>query len=39
MNEILEAMARAIFKAWFVDFDPVKSKSPSEKRLSGNSVL
>lgn len=23
MNEILEAMARAIFKSWFVDFDPI----------------
>jgi len=23
MNETLEAMARAIFKSWFVDFDPV----------------
>ena len=26
MNETLEAMARAIFKSWFVDFDPVKAK-------------
>ncbi len=24
MNETLEAMARAIFKSWFVDFDPVR---------------
>ncbi len=24
MNETLETMARAIFKSWFVDFDPVK---------------
>ncbi|MFQ5717344.1 MAG: DUF559 domain-containing protein [Nitrospinales bacterium] len=24
MNETLEAMARAIFKSWFIDFDPVK---------------
>jgi type I restriction enzyme S subunit len=23
MNETLEAMARAIFKSWFIDFDPV----------------
>jgi len=23
MNEILEAMAQALFKSWFVDFDPV----------------
>jgi type I restriction enzyme S subunit len=26
MNETLEAMARAVFKAWFVDFDPVRAK-------------
>jgi len=26
MNETLEAMARAIFKSWFVDFDPVREK-------------
>ena len=27
MNETLEAIARAIFKSWFVDFDPVRAKS------------
>ncbi len=27
MNETLEAMARALFKAWFVDFDPVRAKA------------
>ena len=27
MNETLESMARAIFKSWFVDFDPVRAKS------------
>lgn len=27
MNETLEAMARAIFKSWFVDFDPVHAKA------------
>lgn len=26
INETLEAMAKAIFKSWFVDFDPVKAK-------------
>ena len=26
MNATLEAMARAIFKSWFVDFDPVRAK-------------
>jgi type I restriction enzyme, S subunit len=25
MNETLEGMARAIFKSWFVDFDPVRA--------------
>jgi type I restriction enzyme S subunit len=27
MNETLEAMARAIFKSWFVDFDPVRANA------------
>lgn len=27
MNETLETMARALFKSWFVDFDPVRAKS------------
>ena len=26
MNETLEASARALFKSWFVDFDPVRAK-------------
>jgi len=26
MNETLEAMARAIFKSWFIDFDPLYAK-------------
>ena len=26
MNETLEAMARALFQSWFVDFDPVRAK-------------
>ena len=30
MNETLEAMARAIFKSWFVDFDPVHAKASGE---------
>jgi type I restriction enzyme S subunit len=25
-NELLEEMARALFKSWFVDFDPVRAK-------------
>jgi type I restriction enzyme S subunit len=27
MNETLEAMARALFKSWFVHFDPVRAKA------------
>lgn len=27
MNETLEAIARSIFKSWFVDFDPVRAKT------------
>jgi type I restriction enzyme S subunit len=27
MNQTLEAKARAIFKSWFVDFDPVRAKA------------
>jgi len=27
MNETLEAMARALFKSWFVDFAPVRAKA------------
>ena len=26
MNATLEAMARALFQSWFVDFDPVRAK-------------
>ena len=33
MNTTLEAMARALFKSWFVDFDPVRAKM--EGRDSG----
>lgn len=31
-NETLEAIARALFKSWFVDFDPVRSKMESRWR-------
>jgi len=31
MNETLEQMAQAIFKSWFVDFDPVRAKAASEQ--------
>ncbi len=33
MSETLEAMARALFKSWFVDFDPVRAKA--EGRATG----
>ena len=33
MNKTLEAMAQALFKSWFVDFDPVRAKM--EGRVSG----
>ena len=32
MNETLEAMARALFKSWFVDFDPVRAKTALRNR-------
>jgi type I restriction enzyme, S subunit len=31
MNQMLEALARAIFKSWFVDFDPVVAKAAGRK--------
>jgi len=30
MNETLEAIARALFKSWFVDFDPVRVKAEGQ---------
>jgi len=30
MNETLEAMARALFKSWFIDFDPVHKKTEGQ---------
>jgi type I restriction enzyme S subunit len=33
MNGTLDAMARALFKSWFVDFDPVRAKA--EDRNTG----
>ena len=32
MNETLEAMARALFKSWFVDFEPVRAKKEGHWR-------
>jgi type I restriction enzyme S subunit len=31
MNQTLEEMARALFKSWFVDFDPVRAKAAGKK--------
>lgn len=31
MNETLEATVRAVFKSWFVDFDPVRAKMDGRK--------
>lgn len=35
MSETLEAMARALFKSWFVDFDPVRAKAAGRARQDG----
>ena len=35
-NETLEAMARALFKAWFVDFEPVRAKMEGRWRRGEN---
>lgn len=39
MNQILEEMARAIFKSWFVDFDPVHAKQASEKPVETDAEI
>jgi len=31
MNETLESMARALYKSWFVDFDPVVAKAAGKR--------
>src|SRR5690606_3791916 len=31
MSETLEQMARALFKSWFVDFDPVRAKAEGKE--------
>ncbi len=33
MNETLEALARAIFTSWFVDFDPVRAKAEGRQPI------
>lgn len=34
MNQTLEEMARALFKSWFVDFDPVRAKMEGRWKLA-----
>ena len=36
MNATLEAMARALFQSWFVDFDPVRAKAAGRKPAGMN---
>jgi hypothetical protein len=33
MNRTLEAMAQALFRSWFVDFDPVSAKTAQPQPL------
>ena len=35
MNQTLEEMARALFKSWFVDFDPVRAKIALKQHALG----
>jgi type I restriction enzyme S subunit len=39
MNETLEAMAWAIFKSWFVDFDPVRAKAEGRQPSGMDAAL
>ena len=34
MNETLEEMARALFKSWFIDFDPVHAKATLKRHAA-----
>lgn len=36
MSETLEEIAKAIFKSWFVEFDPVRAKMALKKKAVGN---
>ncbi len=38
MNATLEAIAQAIFKSWFVDFDPVKAKAEGRQPYGMDAV-
>ena len=39
MNETLEEMARALFKSWFVDFDPVRAKAALKQHALGHNTV
>ena len=39
MNETLEAMARALFKSWLVDFDPVRAKAALKRHAAAHAPL
>ena len=39
MNESLEAMARAIFKSWFIDFDPVRRNMEKKRSSHGRQAV
>ena len=39
MNETLGAMARALFKSWFVDFDPVRAKAVLKRHATHHPPL
>lgn len=38
MSETLEAMARALFKSWFVDFDPVRAKCRGDRPVAPTEI-
>ena len=39
INETLEEMARALFKSWFVDFDPVRAKAALKQHALGHDAV
>lgn len=39
MNNTLEAMAQAIFKSWFVDFDPVRAKMEGRQPIGMDATM
>jgi type I restriction enzyme S subunit len=39
MNETLESIARALFKSWFIDFDPVRARAKGPQSVNVSSEL